>query len=96
MPLYALMGFLVLAGPLAALLRPVEAGSDLRLLIVAPWQDGAQIVQAAGGQVVGPLSTSFALLVQVSEASNFDQIARAAGTLWIADGKPLAQLCGVG
>lgn len=94
MPVFLMMLFLAIAGPLATTLRPPGPETDLRLVVVAPWQDGARMVEKAGGRLIGPKQIAFARLVHTDNPTAFDRAVRRAGSIWIADGAILARICG--
>lgn len=85
-----------LAGCLALAFASVAGGlappeSPILLVIVPPWEDGAQIVAQAGGRIVGPDPG----LLTVLAADATPQALRAAGAVMVADGTVAARLCGL-
>ena len=94
MRVFFFMAILTCVPPLAGLALQPDQGSDLRLVIIAPWADGDALVQAAGGARVGPEQAPLAMFARTDDVQVFDSAARAAGAWWVGDGAALAALCG--
>ncbi|MEM8655520.1 MAG: hypothetical protein AAGF36_12315 [Pseudomonadota bacterium] len=95
MRVFLIMALLSCGAPLAALALHPDAGSPIRLVIVAPWQDAHALIASAGGTVLGPERAPFALLAQTSDPDQFNAAARSLGAWWVTDGAAVAELCGV-
>ncbi|WP_299694140.1 hypothetical protein [uncultured Tateyamaria sp.] len=90
-----MMVFLTVAGPITALATAPDDGSDMRLVVVPPWDDANAVVVAAGGHVIGPERAPFAVLAQVDHPRAFAVAARRAGALAVLNGATIAAFCGV-
>ena len=88
------MVMLVLSGPIMALAMQAPITSDVALIVLPPWQDGAAIIDAVEGVQIGPVRAPFAMLVQ-SPLHDVSHVAYAAGAWWVGGGGLLAALCGV-
>ena len=65
----------------------------IALVIAPPWLDAEAIIHAAGGAIVGPFQSPFAMLAQ-SDDPDFAQSLLASGIWAVRDGRVIAQLCG--
>lgn len=88
-----LLGMTLVSPALALMTAPVTADSDIVLVLHAPWQSGAALVEAAGGRMIGPEQTAFALFAE-GEQSEFLENLKTGGALAF-DGTAIAALCGV-
>lgn len=70
-----------------------EAGP--RLVLFPPWRDGLELVQKAGGDLVGPVQAPMGLLAFAADGSDFNRRLRDAGAWAVIDGTSIARLCGV-
>ncbi len=84
-----------LLGASALVLAAAPPREDAVVLVVAPpWGVGAQqIVQHAGGQLVGPQSAVFGVLAQFDGPPPVDALRRL-GAWAVQDGALIARLCG--
>ncbi|NNK15814.1 MAG: hypothetical protein HKP51_02795 [Sulfitobacter sp.] len=83
-----------LSAPILSLASSRPVPGDVALVIAPPWVAREAIVAAAGGQPVGPSSMPLGLLAQ-SDSPDFADNLRSAGAWFVADGRPVALLCGV-
>lgn len=94
-PSLILMLLAGLALPPVLAVRAAPVGDGPRLVVHAPWTDGAALVARAGGMVVGPRDAPMGILAARGTADGFDARLRAAGAWAVIDGSVLARLCGV-
>jgi hypothetical protein len=88
--LAGLAGCLALEFASAANGLPPPEGPVL-LVVVPPWEEGAQIVAQAGGRIVGPDPGWLTVLA----ADATPEALRDAGAVMVADGTLAARLCGL-
>lgn len=94
MRIFFLMVLVSLTTPVLALVTtPATQGSDLVMVLHAPWQSGEQIVAQAGGRSVGPLGSPVSTLAASGAPDFVDRIREGGG--WAFDGAVIGALCGV-
>jgi hypothetical protein len=64
------------------------------LVIVAPWQNGASIVEAAGGRSLGITGAPMGVLARFTDPGFIARLSDA-GAWAVLDGGALAEICGV-
>ena len=83
-----------LSAPFISLAGSTPVPGGIALVIAPPWVATEAIVDAAGGRAVGPVSVPLGMLAQ-SDTPDFADKLRKAGAWFVADGRPVALLCGV-
>ncbi|MEM9552435.1 MAG: hypothetical protein AAGA05_14745 [Pseudomonadota bacterium] len=86
----------VCAPPALAILAAPLPEDGPRLVLYPPWVDGADLVQQAGGDSIGPYRAPMGVLAFASDSEAFDRRLRAAGAWAVIDGTIIANLCGLG
>ncbi|MFL4469787.1 hypothetical protein ACERZ8_07875 [Tateyamaria armeniaca] len=94
MRIWLIMFVLLATGPLMALSVQSSETSEITLIVLPPWTDRAQLLDAIQGFEIGPQSAPFGFLVQ-STHGDLASVAYAAGAWWVTDGAGLASICGV-
>lgn len=89
----ALIASLTVAPLCAVLAAPVAAGPVL--VVVPPWADGAAVVGASGGRLIGPGGRAPFALLAAYPSPAAARSARAHGAWAVFGGAVLAALCGV-
>jgi hypothetical protein len=84
---------LALSGPALPLFAVPGGAGGLLLVVVPPWEDGAGVIDAAGGWLVGPDQPIIGIYA-TSDAGGFAGRLRAAGAWLVLDGQAVATLCG--
>lgn len=93
--LVSLIVFTLCAPPVLGLAATPPVGEAPRLVLFAPWADGAALVRQAGGRPIGPLEAPMGVLAVAEDTAAFDRRVRAAGAWTVIDGRAIARLCGV-
>ncbi|MCH2165305.1 MAG: hypothetical protein MK098_11720 [Marinovum sp.] len=81
----------MLAGPILALAHAPAPSQNNPILVIAP--DAADVIAAAGGQVIGPTTAPLAALA-TGDAGFADRL-NASSAWLVTDGQWVAELCGV-
>lgn len=84
---------ITLMGPVATVLADAPSRGRPVLVLLPPWLAAPQLVQAAGGQMIG-LPAPFAAVAYSDDPDFPDRLIRA-GALAVRDGQRLASICGV-
>lgn len=93
--LWSLIFFVgLVTGPALAVSMSPPLGGDVMLVIVPPWVDADRAIVAAGGEPIGPVRALFGQFA-VGRSPDFLTEVRTNGAWAVADGRVLAQLCGV-
>lgn len=83
---------ITLVGPVATVLADAPSRGPV-LVLLPPWLAAPQLVQAAGGQMIG-LPAPFTAVAYSDDPDFPDRLIRA-GALAVRDGQRLASICGV-
>lgn len=103
------LGIAALAGPLLALAGGTPQAGKITLVITPPWVVRDDVIAQAGGRPIGPRAAPLGTLAlfddppsddplsddPLSDSPLFVQRLKAQGAWFVADGRPLAYLCGV-
>ncbi|MCC1493706.1 hypothetical protein [Cognatishimia sp. F0-27] len=90
-----LIGLTLCAPPILGLAGMSPPTGAPRLVLFPPWEDGAALVEKAGGSPVGPEQAPMGILAFAADGAAFDRRLREIGAWAIVDGTVLARLCGL-